>query len=114
QCLDELEKLFTEVCQQHLMSDVPFGVFLSGGLDSSAVVATMRRLLKTDPLTFTVGYSGSDGINEFDYSRLVSEHVGTAHHEVMLSPQEFQTGFQNSFGIWMNQWAILLACRSFS
>jgi asparagine synthase (glutamine-hydrolysing) len=89
QCLDELEKLFTEVCQQHLMSDVPFGVFLSGGLDSSAVVATMRRLLKTDPLTFTVGYSGSDGINEFDYSRLVSEHVGTAHHEVMLSPQQF-------------------------
>ena len=89
QCLDELEKLFAEVCQQHLMSDVPFGVFLSGGLDSSAVVATMRRLLKTAPMTFTVGYSGSDGINEFDYSRLVSEHVGTAHHEVMLSPQQF-------------------------
>ena len=89
ECLDDLEKLFTEVCQQHLMSDVPFGVFLSGGLDSSAVVATMRKLLKTDPMTFTVGYSGSEGINEFDYSRLVSEHVGTAHHEVMLSPQQF-------------------------
>jgi len=95
QCLDELEKLFTEVCQQHLMSDVPFGVFLSGGLDSSAVVATMRRLLKTDPLTFTVGYSGSEGINEFDYSRLVSEHVGTAHHEVMLSPQQFSDWIPN-------------------
>ena len=89
QCLDDLEKLFAEVCRQHLMSEVPFGVFLSGGLDSSAVVATMRKLLKTDPMTFTVGYSGSEGINEFDYSRLVSEHVGTAHHEVMLSPQQF-------------------------
>ena len=89
QCLDDLETLFAEVCRQHLMSEVPFGVFLSGGLDSSAVVATMRKLLKTDPMTFTVGYSGSEGINEFDYSRLVSEHVGTAHHEVMLSPQQF-------------------------
>ena len=89
QCLVDLEKLFTEVCQQHLMSEVPFGVFLSGGLDSSAVVAIMRGLLKTDPMTFTVGYSGSDGINEFDYSRLVSEHVGTAHHEVSLSPRQF-------------------------
>ncbi|MEC4888801.1 MAG: asparagine synthase (glutamine-hydrolyzing) [Nitrospira sp.] len=89
QCLDDLETLFAEVCQQHLMSEVPFGVFLSGGLDSSAVVATMRKLLKTDPLTFTVGYSGSDGINEFDYSRLVSKHIGTSHHEVILSPQQF-------------------------
>lgn len=89
QCLDDLEKLFAEVCRQHLMSEVPFGVFLSGGLDSSAVVATMRKLLNTDPMTFTVGYSGSDGINEFDYSRLVSQHVGTVHHEVVLSPQQF-------------------------
>lgn len=89
QSLGDLEKIFTEVCQQHLMSDVPFGIFLSGGLDSSAVVATVRRLLGTDPMTFTVGYTGAEDINEFQNSNLVSEHVGTEHHEVMLSPQQF-------------------------
>jgi asparagine synthase (glutamine-hydrolysing) len=49
----------------------------------------MRRLLNQDPKTFTVGYTGSDGINEFEYSRLVSNHVGTDHSEVTLSPQQF-------------------------
>ncbi len=95
QCLDDCEKLFSEVCQQHLMSDVPYGVFLSGGLDSSALVATMRRLLNSDPMTFTVGYAGSEGINEFDNGRLVSEHVGTDHHEVVLSPQQFSDWIPN-------------------
>ena len=95
QCLDDLEKLFTEVCQQHLMSDVPFGVFLSGGLDSSAVVASMRRLLKQDPMTFTVGYTGSEEINEFANGRLVSQHVGTDHCEVTLSPKQFSDWIPN-------------------
>ena len=88
-CLDEFEKLFFEVCQQHLMSEVPQGVFLSGGLDSSSIAAALRKVVKGDLMTFTVGYSGEDTMNEFGYGQLVSTHLKTSHHEVRLSPEQF-------------------------
>ena len=73
--------------QSHLMSDVPLGVFLSGGLDSSAVAALARP--HTGRLkTFSVGYAEAP-FSELPYARRVARHLGTDHHEVALSPADF-------------------------
>jgi asparagine synthase (glutamine-hydrolysing) len=68
----------------HLMSDVPVGAFLSGGLDSSAIVALIRRHVR-ELHTFSVGLPGSPDLAA---ARLVSDHVGTIHHEYVLDPVE--------------------------
>ena len=85
----ELDALLSQVCQDHLMSEVPYGVFLSGGIDSSAVVAVLQKKLANRLQTFTVGYDQAAGINEFDYSDTVSRHVGTTHHTLTLQAQDF-------------------------
>ena len=69
--------------KSHLMSDVPLGVFLSGGLDSSALVAMMRKNI-TGPLkTFTIGYHDKT-FSEMDYAAQVAEHFGTEHQVLMI------------------------------
>lgn len=85
----ELETLLFEVCRDHLMSEVPYGVFLSGGIDSSTIVAVLRHILKDPVRTFTVGYEHAADVNEFDYAGLVSRSAGTEHHELRLSAQDF-------------------------
>lgn len=74
--------------RSHLMSDVPFGVFLSGGLDSSGVAALMASMVAEPIRTFAVGFS-EPGANELEYARLVARAVGASHHEVVVSPEEF-------------------------
>lgn len=86
--LEEFEALLFEVCRDHLMSEVPYGVFLSGGVDSSAVVAVLRKILKEDVATFTVGYEHADGINEFEYARLLSPLEEASHHELTLTARD--------------------------
>jgi asparagine synthase (glutamine-hydrolysing) len=72
----------------HLMSDVPLGVFLSGGLDSSLIAALMTRI-GGDPIeTFSVGYD-EEGYSELPYAQLVATHLNSRHHEVRVSRQEF-------------------------
>jgi asparagine synthase (glutamine-hydrolysing) len=85
----ELEQLLFDVCRDHLMSEVPYGVFLSGGIDSSAVVAVLSQILQDPVRTFTVGYEQAAEVNEFDYAGLVSRSSGTEHHELRLSAQDF-------------------------
>jgi asparagine synthase (glutamine-hydrolysing) len=85
----ELEALLSEVCHDHLMSEVPYGVFLSGGVDSSAVVAVLQKTLSDKLRTFTVGYEHAEGINEFDHAEIVSRHVGTVHHKLALQAHDF-------------------------
>jgi len=87
--MEEFETLLFEVCRSHLMSEVPYGVFLSGGVDSSSIAAVLRAILKDRVTTFTVGYDQAEGINEFDYARMVSQHVGTRHHELALPTKDF-------------------------
>ena len=87
--LDELRSLLFEVCQSHLMSDVPYGVFLSGGVDSSSVAAVLKELLTDPVMTFTVGYEGAGRLNEFDTAGVVSRHTGTRHYEVSLPAKDF-------------------------
>ena len=81
------EKLESAV-SSHLMSDVPLGVFLSGGLDSSAVAALTSKIRGDQIQTFAVGY-GEEQFSELPYARQVAEHIHSDHHEVRLSREEF-------------------------
>ncbi len=77
-----------ESVQLRLMSDVPLGMFLSGGVDSSTIAAVMKRLRSEPVETFSVGYS-EERFSELGFARDVAEHIGTKHHEVAVSEKEF-------------------------
>jgi asparagine synthase (glutamine-hydrolysing) len=81
-------ELLEGAVQSHLMSDVPLGVFLSGGVDSSAVAAVASKL-RCEPLqTFSVGYDDSR-FTELPYARAVAEHIRSQHHEVVVRCEDF-------------------------
>jgi len=80
--------LLKQAVNSHLMSDVPLGVFLSGGVDSSAVAALMTRIRKAPVETFSVGYT-EDAYSELPYARIVAKHLNSIHHEVLLGQQDF-------------------------
>jgi asparagine synthase (glutamine-hydrolysing) len=80
--------MLEEAVSSHLMSDVPLGVFLSGGLDSSAVAALMTKIRRAPVETFSVGYA-EDAYSELPWARIVAKHLNTVHHEVLVSQQEF-------------------------
>ena len=77
-----------ECVSSHLMSDVPLGVFLSGGLDSSAIAALTTKIRRGPIETFSVGY-GEEAYSELPYARTIAEHLKSRHHEVHLSHDEF-------------------------
>src|SRR4051812_5537508 len=84
-----LESLLDEVVGMQLMSDVPFGAFLSGGIDSSTIVALMSQHLNSPVKTFSVGFEGVGGeLSELPYARMVAERYHTDHHEVMLEARD--------------------------
>ena len=74
--------------EKRMMSDVPFGVFLSGGVDSSTNVALMSRLMTRPVDTFTVGFKDFKHLNELDYARRVADQYGTNHREVMIDERD--------------------------
>ena len=82
----EVSRLFDEAVRIRLMSDVPLGVALSGGLDSSAVVASVARQLDKPPKTFFVDVG--DENSEREYARMVSERYKTDHHELRMVPEK--------------------------
>ena len=81
-------ELLEDAVSSHLMSDVPLGVFLSGGLDSSAVAALTARSRREPIQTFAVGYT-EQAYSELPYARIVSDHIGSQHHEVQVTRQQF-------------------------
>lgn len=90
ECAEQLESLLRESVLLHLQSDVPFGAFLSGGLDSSAIVALMAGYLDQPVKTFSVGFeNGGSEASEAHYAKLVAEHFGTSHHEVVITADDF-------------------------
>jgi asparagine synthase (glutamine-hydrolysing) len=88
QALEEFDELMTGTVRQHLTADVPLGAFLSGGLDSSAVVAMMHKVGVSDIKTFSVGYDSP--ISELPYANTVAQHFHTDHHQIVLAPEQFQ------------------------
>lgn len=86
--VEQVRQLFTEAVRCRLMSEVPLGAFLSGGLDSSSVVAVMSRLKDEPVKTITASFEEGGSYDETRYARLVAEHFGTEHHEVVLGSKD--------------------------
>jgi asparagine synthase (glutamine-hydrolysing) len=87
-CVEQLRYLLRQSVARRMVSDVPFCVFLSGGVDSSLNVALMAEQLDNPVETFSIGIEG-DPSNEFEYARQVAQHFGTNHHEMVINDDDF-------------------------
>jgi asparagine synthase (glutamine-hydrolysing) len=83
--IEGIRRLLREAVAKRLMSDVPLGVFLSGGLDSTAVLAFAREATTEAIPTFTIGYEDAS-FSEWDYARRAAAHYRTEHHEILIDP----------------------------
>ncbi|MEZ5426386.1 MAG: asparagine synthase (glutamine-hydrolyzing) [Pyrinomonadaceae bacterium] len=86
--VEEWLELFRESVKLRLMADVPLGMFLSGGIDSSAICAMMAGMVDEPIKTFSVGFREREA-NEFRYARMVAEAFQTDHHEITITPEQF-------------------------
>jgi asparagine synthase (glutamine-hydrolysing) len=86
--IDEWADLFRTSVRLRLMADVPLGMFLSGGIDSSAIAAMMSTMVSEPIKTFSVAFKEREA-NELEYARLIAESYNTNHHEVVVSPEDF-------------------------
>lgn len=84
--LEQLRNLFDAAVRQRLIADVPLGAFLSGGIDSSLVVASMAMQSGSPVKTFSVGFEEA-AYNELPYARMVAEQYGADHHEIIVKPK---------------------------
>ena len=91
--VDEAESLMRDAVRLQLRSDVPLGVFLSGGLDSSMAVALTSALGARDLNTYSVGWKQGRAYDESEYAREVSRHFSTVHHEHWMDGDEFRRTF---------------------
>jgi asparagine synthase (glutamine-hydrolysing) len=83
--VERLRELIKEAVDVRLISEVPLGAFLSGGVDSSTIVGNMSQLLTQPVKTFSIGFN-EDTYNELKYARIAAEHFGTEHHEFIVTP----------------------------
>jgi asparagine synthase (glutamine-hydrolysing) len=103
EAVDQLQDVLTGAVSAHLMSDVPLGAFLSGGIDSSLVVALMARVSAARVKTFSIGFTQPE-YDERAYARTVAEAFGTDHHEDVVTPDgvsvldQLVTHFDEPFG----------------
>jgi asparagine synthase (glutamine-hydrolysing) len=91
QAAEALHELFTKTVKEHMISDVPVGILLSGGVDSTAVLSAAVEETAKRIKTFTVGFQSEDFDDERPYARMAAERFGTEHHEITLSPEEFSS-----------------------
>jgi asparagine synthase (glutamine-hydrolysing) len=84
-----LQELLSATVGSHLASDVPVGVLLSGGVDSTAMLGEAARQLPQAPHSFTVGFDGESFADERPYARLAAQAFGSRHEEITLSPEDF-------------------------
>jgi asparagine synthase (glutamine-hydrolysing) len=90
ECLEEMEHRLAEAVRVRLIADVPLGALLSGGVDSSTVVALMARASSGPVKTFSIGFRRDD-FNEAPQARLVAQRFQTEHHELILEPDVVET-----------------------
>lgn len=87
QAVEELEVLLKDAVAKQMVSDVPLGAFLSGGVDSSTVVALMQAQTTTPIKTFTIGFNEA-GYDEAVHAKAIANHLGTDHNELYITPQQ--------------------------
>lgn len=87
--IEMLEDVVRESVKAHLVSDVPFGAFLSGGVDSSAVVAYMSRIMNEPVKTFSIGFE-EEAFSEVQYADVVAKHWNTEHHVEIVKPNALE------------------------
>jgi len=86
----ELAERFTDAVERQMMSDVPYGAFLSGGVDSAAIAAAMARRSEQPPSTFTIGFPGHGSVlDEREYARESARVIGTDHHDTAMQQADF-------------------------
>ena len=85
QYIGRLRELFEEAVRVRLVSDVPLGAFLSGGIDSAAVVAFMSRMMNEPVKTFSIGFTDEPSFNELEHARKVAGTFNTDHHEFLVT-----------------------------
>jgi asparagine synthase (glutamine-hydrolysing) len=90
EAVTELTRLLKQSIARRMVADVPFGVLLSGGVDSSMNVALMSELMERPVTTFTIGYEGKEDYNEFQYARRIAARYRTDHHETLINREEMQ------------------------
>ncbi|MDH5811885.1 MAG: asparagine synthase (glutamine-hydrolyzing) [Candidatus Verstraetearchaeota archaeon] len=88
--MEELRVLLRQTVRDHMISDVPVGVLLSGGVDSTGVLRYAVEQTDTPIHTFTIGFSGEECVDERPYARLASKNYGTIHHEITMTANEFR------------------------
>jgi asparagine synthase (glutamine-hydrolysing) len=86
--VDRLRDALEGSVGRQLVADVPVGVFLSGGLDSSTLSAIARRRVSGPLRTFSVGFEGPDAVSELPAAREIADYLGSDHHELMMDPGE--------------------------
>jgi asparagine synthase (glutamine-hydrolysing) len=89
ECYERMVSAIDDSVKVRLMSEVPLGAYLSGGVDSSLIVAVMTKLTQRPVKTFTVGYEDAPDVSELEYARIAAKHVGAEHHEFVLKPATF-------------------------
>lgn len=92
--INNFEALLQDSVKKHLMADVPLGIFLSGGIDSS-LIASLMQSHTTTLKTFNVSFTDGPELQEREWARRVAEHVGAEHHELIISEREAFTFFED-------------------
>jgi asparagine synthase (glutamine-hydrolysing) len=92
--LEEVEKLLLDSVEKRLMSDVPLGLFLSGGLDSSLIAALMYKIVGRDIKTFSIGFKEKT-YSELPYSRQISNMIQSDHSEIIVTPKDIMDSIED-------------------
>jgi asparagine synthase (glutamine-hydrolysing) len=87
-CAEHIGELLEGAVQERLMADVPFGVLLSGGVDSTALAGLVRKLHDGTLRTFSVGFNDAPELDELGHARFAAQHYGTEHHDIVVSPDD--------------------------